>query len=115
MLGDAIYTGTSCRTVDVQHLAIPTADPFSLYHAGAPWIAHEWLAEIVYGQPTHWPAGPRSSDLAARLSRPRSRILARYLLRYIEPLLRPGLDFHGVQPGVTDICLHAPILWWRLS
>lgn len=27
--------------------AIPTSDPFSYTAAGQPWIAHEWLAEIV--------------------------------------------------------------------
>src|ERR1700719_4466982 len=30
------------------HLAIPTADPFSYTMPGAPWVAHEWLAEVLY-------------------------------------------------------------------
>ena len=31
----------------IAHRAIPVTDPFSLTAAGAPWIAHEWLAEAV--------------------------------------------------------------------
>jgi hypothetical protein len=31
----------------VQHQAVPWVDPFSLTFAGAPWGAHEWLAELA--------------------------------------------------------------------
>jgi hypothetical protein len=31
----------------VAHGAAPRADPFSLSMAGAPWIAHEWLSEVL--------------------------------------------------------------------
>ena len=30
------------------HRAIPTADPFTFSHAGAPWTAHEWLSEVFF-------------------------------------------------------------------
>jgi len=29
------------------HVALPTADPFSHALAGATWVPHEWLAEVV--------------------------------------------------------------------
>jgi hypothetical protein len=33
-----------------QHRAVPRADPFSYTRAGQPWIAHEWLSELmIYG------------------------------------------------------------------
>lgn len=33
-----------------QHHAIPHTDPFSFTRAGAPWVAHEWLSEVlIYG------------------------------------------------------------------
>ena len=32
----------------LQHGAIPRADPFSFTFAGAPWTAHEWLAELLF-------------------------------------------------------------------
>src|SRR5690242_12323298 len=31
----------------IAHGGAPRADPFSLSMAGAPWIAHEWLSEVV--------------------------------------------------------------------
>jgi len=31
----------------LRHQAVPTTDPFSFTFAGAPWHAHEWLAEVV--------------------------------------------------------------------
>ena len=31
-----------------QHGAFPTTDPFSFSHAGHPWIAKEWLSQLVY-------------------------------------------------------------------
>lgn len=34
----------------VQHKAVPRADPFSYTRAGQPWVAHEWLSELLlYG------------------------------------------------------------------
>ena len=32
----------------LQHRAIPTVDPFSFTAAGKPWIAMEWLADLLY-------------------------------------------------------------------
>lgn len=32
----------------VRHGRIPTADPFSFTAAGNPWVAMEWLAELIY-------------------------------------------------------------------
>ncbi len=31
----------------VMHKAVPHADPFSWTFAGKPWVAHEWLSEII--------------------------------------------------------------------
>ena len=34
----------------VEHLTIPTTDPFSYTFQGQPWVAHEWLSEVaLYG------------------------------------------------------------------
>src|SRR2546426_11140765 len=32
----------------VEHRTFPTADPFSFTMTGAPWIAKEWLSQILY-------------------------------------------------------------------
>ena len=33
----------------LDHRTVPTTDTFSYTFAGAPWVAHEWLAELVMG------------------------------------------------------------------
>ena len=36
-----------------RHAAVPAADPFSFTLRGAPWVAHEWLSEILLGAVHH--------------------------------------------------------------
>ena len=31
----------------LDHLRVPHVDPFSFTHAGQPWVAHEWLSEVI--------------------------------------------------------------------
>ena len=31
----------------IQHIAVPTTDPFSFTFVGRPWVAHEWLSEVI--------------------------------------------------------------------
>jgi hypothetical protein len=31
----------------LDHFQVPHVDPFSYTHAGQPWVAHEWLSEVV--------------------------------------------------------------------
>ncbi len=32
----------------VEHHQVPHADPFSFTRTGAPWVAHEWLSELIF-------------------------------------------------------------------
>src|SRR5258707_273726 len=87
MLGDVdLYWHIIAGRWMFQHLAIPTADPFSYTMPGAPWIAHEWLAEIVYAAAYSLAGWSAVVGLAAAAFAAALAILARYLLRYIEPL-----------------------------
>lgn len=45
--GDVSWHVAAGRWI-LQNRAIPTTDPFSFTMAGQPWIAHEWLSEIIY-------------------------------------------------------------------
>lgn len=45
--GDVSWHVAAGRWI-LQNRAIPTTDPFSFTMAGRPWIAHEWLSEIIY-------------------------------------------------------------------
>src|ERR1700733_9062050 len=31
----------------VEHTSVPHTDPFSYTRAGKPWVAHEWLTEVL--------------------------------------------------------------------
>ena len=33
-----------------EHMSVPHTDPFSYTRAGRPWIAHEWLTELLLYQ-----------------------------------------------------------------
>lgn len=45
--GDVSWHVAAGRWI-LQNHAIPTTDPFSFTMAGHPWIAHEWLSEVIY-------------------------------------------------------------------
>ena len=45
----------------LRHASVPHADPFSFSYAGAPWTAHEWLAEVFFALAWH---GARWSGVA---------------------------------------------------
>ena len=48
MLGDGdTFSHVATGQWIIAHGAAPRADPFSLSMAGAPWVAHEWLSEVV--------------------------------------------------------------------
>jgi hypothetical protein len=45
--GDVSWHVAAGRWILENH-AVPSTDPFSFTMAGQPWIAHEWLSEIIY-------------------------------------------------------------------
>lgn len=66
--------------------AIPTQDPFSHTMRGAPWTAHEWLSEIVLATAHDgggWTAVAALASLAFAVT---LGLLARVLLRWLEPI-----------------------------
>ncbi len=70
----------------LEHHAVPHTDPFSYTFAGAPWVAHEWLSEIIMA--TAYRLGGWSGLLilfggAAALT---LGLLAKHLSRWLPPL-----------------------------
>ncbi|MPW17853.1 hypothetical protein GCT13_13120 [Paraburkholderia sp. CNPSo 3157] len=48
VMGDGdTYWHIGAGTWILQHREIPHTDPFSYSFAGAPWVAHEWLSEVL--------------------------------------------------------------------
>lgn len=70
----------------LEHGSVPTSDAFSHTMHGAPWMAHEWLAEIVMAGAFiggGWTLVTAATSLAFALS---IALLARALLRWLEPV-----------------------------
>lgn len=62
----------------LEQWAISTADPFSHSMAGAPWIAHEWLSDILLALTHHYLGWAGLHTLAIGLS----ALTLAYLLRF---------------------------------
>src|ERR1700721_1919563 len=103
------------------HLAIPTSDPFSYTMPGAPWIAHEWLAEILYAGASSLGGWSATVGLAAAAFAPALAILTRYLLRHLEPLyslVLASMAFSMASPHLLarPHTLAAPLLvYWTVA
>ena len=67
------------------HLALPVQDPFSHSLAGAAWVPHEWLAEIILALVYGAAGWSGLVLLAAACFAASIALLTRYLLRYFEP------------------------------
>ena len=69
-----------------EHRAFPTHDPFSFTFAGSPWIAKEWLSQVLYAG-AHAAAGwPGMVVLAAASVGLAFALLTRALVRDLHPL-----------------------------
>jgi len=79
----------------ITHRALPTHDPFSHTLAGAPWVPHEWLAEIVLAGAYGLAGWPGLVLLTALCFAGALALLTRALLRRWEPfsgLIAVGLS-----------------------
>ena len=70
----------------VEHRAFPTADPFSFTFAGSPWIAKEWLSQILYAGAHAASGWPGMVVLAAAAVALAFALLARFLIDDLRPL-----------------------------
>jgi hypothetical protein len=70
----------------LEHGAILHTDPFSFTFAGRPWIAHEWLSEILMAS-TYWLFGWKGLYvLFGSIFALTAFLLAQTLLRDLEPV-----------------------------
>jgi hypothetical protein len=70
----------------LDHGTVPTTDPFTYTFLGAPWTAHEWLAQLLLAL-VHYAGGFSAvvalTGIAFALT---VGLLARFLLRWLEPI-----------------------------
>ena len=135
--GDVSWQIAAGRWI-IAHGHIPTTDPFSFTVAGHPWVAMEWLSEIVYATAYRlagW--GGEAATVAAALialnalvffylQRRVSVVVASASLLMLEIVLapfvlaRPHLLAWPLLAGWTIVLLRAaekgrpPSLWWTL-
>ena len=69
-----------------RHGAVPHADPFSYTFAGAHWVAHEWLAEVVMWLAFHFGGWSGLLILFGGATALTIALLARHLSRWLDPL-----------------------------
>src|SRR5215470_14655756 len=70
----------------VEHHAFPHADPFSATVAGAPWIAKEWLSQLLYAGAHAFAGWPGVVVLAAAAAAAAFALLAYFLLQKLAPV-----------------------------
>jgi hypothetical protein len=69
----------------IAHGAVPTTDPFSFSMQGAPWIAFEWLSEVIYAATFALAGWAGVVALAAAAAALAVGLLTRFLLRELAP------------------------------
>lgn len=67
------------------HRAVPMTDPFSFTFSGAPWVAHEWLSEVIMAA-TYLAGGWYGEViLFACVTSLAAALLARHLTNWLDP------------------------------
>jgi len=69
----------------IAHGAVPASDPFSFSMYGAPWIAFEWLSEVIYAAAYMLSGWSGVVALAAAATAFAIALLTRFLLRELSP------------------------------
>lgn len=85
MDGDTYWHIAAGRWI-VEHTAVPTHDPFSHSMPGGPWVAKEWLSQILLARAHHlggWTAVVALTSLAFSIT---FALLCRALLGKLEPM-----------------------------
>src|SRR5215475_6106354 len=70
----------------VEHRAFPHVDPFSATVAGTPWIAKEWLSQLLYTGAHAFADWPGVVVLAAAAAAAAFGLLAYFLLQKLAPV-----------------------------
>ncbi len=98
----------------VDHAAVPDRDPFSHSLPGAPWHAHEWLAELLFWamyRAGGWPGVVLTAATAAGLG---FGLLAAALQRYLRPRHVVMLSVAAFAVASQHLLARPHVLAWPL-
>src|SRR4051812_45003364 len=86
LLGDPdIYWHVTVGQWITEHRAFPHTDPFSHTMLGAPWIAKEWLSQLIFATTHHLAGWIAVAVLAAAAVAAAFALLTRVLLEKLDP------------------------------
>jgi hypothetical protein len=81
-----IYLHVAVGRWIIAHWAVPHADLFSYTMAGAPWVVHEWLAEVIMALLRDYFGWAGLVVMAAACFAAAAGLLQRALMQYLTPL-----------------------------
>jgi len=81
-----IYMHIAAGRWMIFHHSLPSQDPFSYSLAGAHWVVHEWLAELISAAVYNWGGWSGLAVLGALCLSASLTMMTRRLLRHFDPL-----------------------------
>lgn len=96
----------------LEHGAIPSQDPFSHTMAGAPWVAHEWLSEILLAGLLSLAGWNGPALAAAAVTAGTLAYMTRFLLARMEPMHALALTFISAMMLATHLLARPHVLAW---
>ena len=96
----------------LEHGAIPSQDPFSHSMPGAPWVAHEWLSEIVLAALLSFAGWGGPALAAAAVAAATLAYMTRFLLARMEPMHALALTFIAAMMLATHLLARPHVLAW---
>lgn len=96
------------------HGTVVRADPFSHSMPGAPWIAHEWLSELLMVTIHGWGGWAALHVLVAAVFATTVAGLLRHLLRLLEPIHAIAVTVLSAALMSTHLLVRPHVLAWPL-
>ena len=98
----------------LRHGSVPTADPFSFTAAGHPWVAMEWLADVIYATAYNIAGYAGLATIVAAALIALHAILFLHLQRHVGPLALTA-TFIGLDLVLVPFILARPhVLVWPI-
>lgn len=98
----------------LQHMAIPATDPFSYVKLGEPWVAHEWLSQVIMAI-MYYVMGWYGIVLIASLAYAATLFIQyRFLVRHLEPVQTTAFMIFSGMGLLTHFLGRPHVLVWPL-
>ncbi|CAM3821075.1 hypothetical protein [Polynucleobacter arcticus] len=96
------------------HQLVPSFDPFSFNTEGKVWIAHEWLAQVIWALVYNWGGFGGVKIFTAFLFALTLGLQLRYFLRYLPPIYGLLFSFLCYLSLLTHLLARPHLLTWPI-